>query len=267
MKNFNRWYLYALIALLFSGCTKDDEPDYADLIQGQWVNTLINGQTVLTDATFVMEFKSDHTELYASGFQWDENNKSWEENSSYTYSIKENLITIDGTDVLDDSYHMVFKILSLSQEVFTYSIPEFTLNGEEIADTQTYSCVRVENENHTEFPGVWYGHCITEGSADSLYHYWHYFADGTYDYYYQDGNSNWIKKTDNNGHYYLYGQLMASNYSHDLLLGGTGRAYECWNFTLDGNTMVWTGWRENGVTITYEMEKVASPPETLKCVI
>ncbi|MDD3961974.1 MAG: hypothetical protein PHT77_08930 [Bacteroidales bacterium] len=25
--------------------------------------------------------------------------------------------------------------------------------------------------------------------------------------------------------------------------------------------------QENGVTITYEMEKVASPPETLKCVI
>jgi hypothetical protein len=263
MKIFNTLFILTLITILFSGCAKDDDPNYAELLKGTWANTMVNEQAVLTDATFIMEFKSDNTELYASGFQFDENNKSWQENSSYTYSISESLISIDGTDVLGDSYHMVFKILSLNHEILTYSVQTFTLNGDEIADTNTYACERVTNDFSTEFTGVWYGRCTTEGTADSLYHYWEYFANGTYNYYYQDENSNWINKEDNEGHYFLYGQLMASNYSHDLLSGGTGLAFECWNYTLDGNNMVWTGLRENNVTITYEMEKVPSPPETL----
>lgn len=263
MKKINMLFILTLIPILFGGCAKDDDSNYAELLKGTWVNTMVNEQTVLTDATFIMEFKSDNTELYASGFQLDENNKSWQENSSYTYSINKNLISIDGTDVMGDSYHMVFKILSLNHEILTYSVKTFTVNGEVIADTDTYTCKKITNDFSTEFTGVWYGRCTTEGSADSLYHYWEYFADGTYDYYYQDENSNWINKEDNEGHYFLYGQLMASNYSHDILSGGTGLAFECWNYTLDGNNMVWTGLRENNVAITYEMEKVPSPPETL----
>jgi hypothetical protein len=253
----------ALPALLFGGCTNDEETNYAELIKGTWVNTLVNEQPVLTDAAYVMEFKSDNTELYATGYQLDKNNKSWRVSSNYTYNIKGNLVYIDGTDVLGDSYHMVLKILSLKQEILTSSVQTFILNGEAITNTNTYSCQKVSDDYSDEFTGIWYGRCTTEGSADSLYHYWEYFDDGTYNYYYQDENSNWIKKEDNEGHYFLYGNLMASNYSHDLLSGGSGLAYECWNFTIDENKMVWTGLRENNITITYEMEKVQSPPETL----
>lgn len=254
----------ALPALLFIGCTKDEEPNYAELLKGTWVNTLVNEQPVLTDATFVMELKSNNTELYACGFELDEYNKIWKENSKYTYSFSGNLISIDGTDEQGNSYNMAFEILTLNEEILAYSVQTLSMNGREIADSNTYSCKKVTNDFSTEFTGIWHGHCTTEGSADSLYHYWEYFDDGTYNYYYQDENSNWIKKEDNKGHYFLYGNLMASNYSHDLLSGGNGLAFECWNFTIDGNKMVWTGLRENNITITYEMEKVQSPPETLE---
>ncbi|NLO69889.1 MAG: hypothetical protein GX102_02840 [Porphyromonadaceae bacterium] len=263
MRKLRILFSFALPALLFGGCTKDEEPNYAELLKGTWVNTLVNEQPVLTDATYVMEFKSDNTELYATGYQLDENNKSWRVSSNYTYNINGNLVYIDGTDVLGDSYRMVLKILSLKQEILTSSVQTFILNGEAITNTNTYSSQKVSDDYSDEFTGIWYGRCTTEGSPDSLYHYWEYFDDGTYNYYYQYENSNWIKKEDNEGHYFLYGNLMASNYSHDLLSGGTGLAYECWNFTIDGNKMIWTGLRENNITITYEMEKVQSPPETL----
>ena len=264
MKKINLLISLALITILFGGCAKEDDPNYAELLKGTWVNTMVNDQAVLTDAKFSMEFKLDNTELYANGIQQDDNNKSWHENSNYTYSINGSIITIDGNDVLGNSYHMVFNILLLNQEELNYSVQTFELNGELITDAKTYTCEKVTQDFSAEFIGVWYGRCTSEGTTDSLYHYWEYFADGSYNYYYQDENSNWIKKSDNEGRYFLYGNLMASNYSNDLISGDTGLAYECWNFSLDGNNMVWTGLRENNVTITYEMEKVSSPPETLQ---
>jgi hypothetical protein len=57
---------------------------------------------------------------------------------------------------------------------------------------------------------------------------------------------------------------MASNYTNDLLSGGTGKAYECWNFVIEGDTMSWTGLRANDATTSYRMEKVAAPPVVLK---
>ena len=264
MKNIYTLISLAMLSLLFVGCEKDNDPNYEELLQGTWVNTMVNEQAVLTDETFTMEFKSDNTELYSSGFQLDDNNKSWLENSNYTYSISGSLITIDGTDMLGNTYHMVFNILSLNEDVLTYSIQTFMLNGELIANTNTYSCKKVNEVFSTEFTGIWYGRCTTVGSADSLFYYWECLDGGEYYYYYQDENGNWIKKLETGSHYFLYGQLMAGNYSYDILGGGTGLTFECWNFTIAGNYMVWTGLRENNITITYEMERVSSLPETLR---
>ncbi len=261
-----RTLLFSLFisAVLFGGCTKDDEPNYAELLIGTWVNTSVNGQAVLTNETFVMELKPNHKELYAIGFQLDENNKRWEENINYTYSIVGDALIINGTDVQDNTIQIEFYIQSLTNETMTLTVPKFSINGTMSPNNNTYTFKKVTNDYSTAFTGIWYGHCTTEGNADSLYHYWEYADDGSFSYYYQDGNNNWIKKTDNGGRYFLYGNLMASNYSNDLLSGGGGQVFECWNFTIDEHKMVWTGLRENNITITYEMDRVQSPPQTIQ---
>lgn len=265
MKMMKWTLLFSLVlsALLFGGCTKEDDPNYAELLKGTWVNTRVNDNPVLTDGTFVMEFKSDKTELYAAGFQLNENNKSWEENATYTYDIDGDRLSINGTDVLGNVTQIEFKIQAIHHETLTFTVSKFSVNGDELPNNNTFSCQKVTNDYSHEFAGVWYGRCTTEGATDSLFHYWEYFDDGTYNYYYQDQTKNWVKKSDNEGRYFLYGNLMASNYSHDLLSGGTGLAFECRNFTLDENKMVWTGLRANNGIITYEMEKVSSAPEIL----
>jgi len=159
-------------------------------------------------------------------------------------------------------FQMEFKIQSLNQETLTYTVPSFSINGVSFPDEKTYTCQKVTHDYHGEFTGVWFGHCTTTGNADSLYHYWEYFDDGRFNYYFQDKNGNWIKKSDNEGRYFLYGNLLATNFSHDLISSGTGLAFECWNFTLNKNKMIWTGLRENTITITYEMDRVLSPPKT-----
>jgi hypothetical protein len=252
-----------LTAILFNGCkSKDDNPDYSALALGTWVNTQINSTPVLTDDAFIMELLPDHTELYAIGFQLDETSKIWKENSNYTYTIVNDLIVIDGVDIFDIEYHMEFKIITLNQETLMFSIPAFSIDGVEIPNPNIFTCNRVADDFSTEFTGVWYGKCTSDNTADTAFHYWEYFADGTYNYYYQDEDEKWIKKSDNEGRYFLYGDLFVSNYSNDLISGGTGLAYECWNFNITGNTMIWNGLRENNITVTYQMDKVASPPET-----
>ena len=102
----------SLVLSLLTSCENDNEPDAAKLLIGKWENTEINNLPVLTDSKFVMELRSDNHELYANGFQLDENNKSWEENNSYTYSVQNDILTIDGKNVLDNMFHMEFKILT-----------------------------------------------------------------------------------------------------------------------------------------------------------
>lgn len=252
--------LLGISLALITSCEWHHNPDNAKLLNGMWINTKVDDQDILTDDAFIMDFKSDNTEMYAIGLQENENNKSWRENTSYTYSIVGDTISIDGS-AMENVFHMKFEILSIDKATIHYSVPAFALNGDIIPDEKTYICKKITHDLSDEFTGIWYGRCTNEGNTDSLYHYWEYLSDSSYYYYYQDESGNWIKKIDNEGRYYLYGQFLATNYSHDLISGGTGKAFECWNFTIDGDSMTWTGLRENNATITYQMEKVSSAPD------
>ncbi|MEI7437250.1 MAG: hypothetical protein WCL16_10660, partial [bacterium] len=169
---------------------------------------------------------------------------------------------LNGTDVYKKTYHAEFKILTLDDATMAFNILEVASDGTVHPGSTTYTLSRVAADYSESFKGVWYGKCTSAGSADTEYHYWEYLADGSYIYYYLDANKFWTKKSDNRGRYFLYGNLLASNYANDLISGGSGQAFECWNFSIAGNTMRWTGLRENNKTVTYEMQKVASAPAT-----
>lgn len=248
----------SLLLVMLSACKTSNSIDYANLLKGTWINTMVDEKNVLTDDTFVMEFKADKTEMYAIGFQIDENNKSWIENSSYTYSVKGNEISITGTDAFENSMQMEFKIISLDNDKLIFSVSNFLVNGEEIPDNKIYTCNKVTKDYKDEFVGIWYGHNTID---ENSYFYWEYFDDGSFDFYYQDDNENWVKKDSNDGQYFLYGSFMVSNYSNDLLTGKQGRTFECWNFTIDEDKMQWTGLRENNIMVTFDMKKVLAAPE------
>jgi hypothetical protein len=251
--------LNLLFALMLWGC-EEEETDYSGMITGTWVNTQVNYTPILTDSSYVCEFRSNMVELYAIGLQQDENNKSWIENDQYTYRVEGKNIIIEGSDMNHHETHMVFEIISLTDKLMTFSVPEFYMDGVADPDTKIYTCTKVTEDYSHQFTGIWYGRCTTPGTTDTGTHYWEYFDDGSFNYYYQNDLGQWIRKSDNDGGYFLYGNLMVSNYTNDLISGGTGKSFECWNFEINGNRMTWTGLRQNGQTITYEMEKVASVP-------
>ncbi len=252
-----------ILFLLPLGCSEDEIPvgaEYTKLLIGKWVNVTANNNSILTDASFVMEFKINYVEMYATGFQLDENNKIWMENSNYTFSVNNDVISIDGKDILGKVYHLELKIISLNDSLLKYSDSKIIIDGVDYTNPVEYTCKRITKDYSSQFVGVWYGKCTSENNNDTTYHYWEYFADGSYNYYYQDENNKWIKKSDNEGKYFLYQNLFVSNYSNDLQSGIKGKAYEGWNFSISGNTMTWTGLRENNKTVTYEMTRADNPP-------
>jgi hypothetical protein len=249
-----------ILSFLLLSCKKDETIDYASLITGTWVNTQVDNKPVLTDASFVLKFNSSNGETYASGFVLNENNKSWIENANYRYSVSDNIITIDGSNNLGSIFHMEFAIQFADEQTLTYTVNKFIIDGETFPDPKIYTNKKVTADLLSQFIGTWYGKSATAGSADTSYHYWQYFADGRFDYYYRNESGIWINKPDNNGFYFLYGNLMASNYTNDLISGGTGTAYECWNISIQGSTMTWAGLRQNGQVTSYRMEKVTGPP-------
>ncbi len=254
--------LLLLLTLLLMSCEKE-EKSFETLLRGTWINTHIDNQPIETDQTFVLSFRPDGVELYAKGFILDENNRSWVENSNYTYTLKGNRLLIEGTDVEDHLFEMEFKIESLTQTTLTYTVTAFSIDGTDYPDTRQYTCHKAAANYSEAFAGIWYGRCTTPNEPDSQYHYWEYLPDGSFHYYYQNEYQEWVKKSDNEGGYFLYGNLFVSNYSNDLITGGTGKAFECWNFSIAGNQMTWTGLREDNRTVTYQMERVESAPETI----
>lgn len=249
-----------IISVLFTGCKKDKKTDYASLILGVWLNTLIDNNPVLTDNSYVIEFRSNQVESYAKGFVLDSNNKTWIENAKYNYTVDGDMIIIDGIDDPGNSFHMEFKILSIDQQILSYSVRKFIINNIEYPDQKIYNCKKMTADLTKQFIGTWYGKSTTPGSTDTSNHYWDYFANGHYDYYYRDGGGNWINKPDNEGFYFLYGDFLASNYTNDLIIGGKGKSFECWNISIAGDTMFWTGFRDNGLATSFRMEKAPGPP-------
>jgi hypothetical protein len=238
----------------------DAPPDYRQQVVGTWVNTHLNNQPLPTDSAFVMDLRASGVEMYAVGLQLDADNRAWRENDNYTYSVQGDVLAIDGKDTFGKTYHIKFRVDLSADTVMTMAVQAFAVDGTSYPNANTYTMHRVQATDADSLVGVWYGRCTSGNNSDAMPHYWAYAADGSYSYYYQDSAGVWLRKADNSGRYFLYGSLLATNWSNDLLTGGQGLAYECWRVEIAGRTMKWSGLRPGGKVVTYEMSRVDSPP-------
>lgn len=252
-----RFLIFGLTALFFvAGCKKDkEEPTYeptvSNLIVGKWVTTQKNGTPVLTDEKTVMHFSNDSKLIYSKGIITDANNKRWVENDQLTYSVSDKTITIDGTELSGSALHLELTVISISQTELVYKTQEGS----------SYTCQHISESFSTAILGIWKGHETTNGLNPEHDTYWEYLSNGNYNYYYYDEETaQYILKEDNNGQYFLYGNLLATNYTNDILLEEDGTLYECWNIAVEGNQMDWSGLRADGITRTFSMQRVENPP-------
>lgn len=252
--------IYTMV--MCAGCSKDKETNYNDLIQGIWVNTVTNGNATITDKVFVVEFNNGK-EYYSTGIQMDSNNATWINKMVNSYVVTGNQIEISGTTDMGLSLELTLDVSEIDHNTLLYSIKKYVIGGSTITDDNIYEFARVTEDLHADITGTWYGKSTDANNMDTDYHYWEYFDDGTFDYYYRTSpdSDQWIKKENNEGKYWLYGDFMATSYTNDLINGTMGHNYECWHIDIASNTMEWTGNREVGHIAAYTMIKVNGPPD------
>lgn len=260
-KSYFKLAIILQLTLVFIvSCNKADDPTTAELLKGVWINTHIDDAAVESDLMFVMEFV-ENTEYYSAGVVYDAQNREWIDRRAFNFSINADLISIDGTDALGNALVMEFEILSITKSELKYKVNSFSSNGVVIPDPKVYKMKKETIQLENLIVGTWYGKSTHAGSPDTDYHYWDYLADGTYDYYYRETpTSPWIKKIDNVSSYYLYDNLLVTNWSNDLISENMDLKYEVWEVELVNDTMKWTGLRAGGQITSNEMVKVAGPP-------
>jgi hypothetical protein len=257
MRNF--LYTGLFVFLLFYGCHKEGT-DYACLLTGTWINTRISGEDIPADSSFVCQYGTDGMQMYAQGYQLDENNKSWIESKNFTYVVEGKNIILDGIDGLDDDFHIEMEIKTLDEESFTYSVTRFLMNDTELPDPAVYTCQRATKDYTSALIGIWYGNGSTPGTAGLQPFYSEYKTDGSFAFYYQDDEGNWQVDADEESRYFLYGDFLVTNYTAAQVAEGNYKFYDCWNILIEEDTMIFTALREDNRIEIYEMERVESAP-------
>ncbi|MFA6894742.1 MAG: hypothetical protein WCQ46_03175 [Bacteroidales bacterium] len=250
-------FLCFFLLVMLTSCEKEIAQNQSQFI-GKWVNKTVDSREIFTNDAFVMDFRDDGVQMYASGYTINDNDKAWMEGSGYSYYVNGNIIYIAGQSVLGSVFEIQLNIMELNEEEMIYTVGKMIIDDTSFEDSSVYVVKKVTSEdNNNKIIGLWQGHCISSGSADTEDHRWEYFVDGTYNYYiYDDGE--WTTKQDNEGTYFVYGNLFASNWTNDYVSGTTGRNFECWDISINvsGTFMQWSGYRLDGTTVVYEMEKI-----------
>ncbi|MDL2221521.1 hypothetical protein LJC35_03085 [Parabacteroides sp. OttesenSCG-928-N08] len=227
---------------------------YKQTIVGTWIAVDVDGEEVETDKIFINVFNSNGTSQYAS---IDEvaNGKEWLVVDGEKYRL-DNDILFEETEYRGTKLTMKSSIRIEGDYMYVQEI-ETTADGVKYPANGHFTMKRVTNDLKNQLVGIWKGNEITEGVAPSKDKYWEFLPNGNYYYYYFDeATQKYVRKADNDGKFFLYGDFLASNYSNDLLSGAQGRTSECWKLYFNNDGMSWTGKRAGGKKAAFYMKKV-----------
>lgn len=259
------FFLLLSVCLMFPACSKDTSKYVTDII-GQWVLMDKNDEEILTDEAFALHFTSKKSQQYAIAYTFSETDKKWVESDGYAYQVNKDHIIISGDDSFGDHFEMDLHILKLNKDYMTYTVSNMTINGEKITDNAKYKLRKVTMSYKDAIVGLWEGKNVTPGvvpgSKDDEVHRWRYNNDGTYVYYTRNDAGEWIPKEDNEGRYFLYGDLFATNWTNDYSTETIGTFCECWiieilKYTDDKSIIMnWEGRRSNDRKTYFSMKKI-----------
>ena len=250
----------ALVVMLFAGCKKENKLEQQ--IIGKWMEAEINGQPALTNDKTVTTFLSDtKATLSTSRTNFSETQVQWSAHLELDVNISGNKMTLTGHP--DDNVTIVqeYSVTAIDDAQMSANFKHTRfLNGETISHKeQNNRYVKVTTDYSDAVLGKWQGHVTSAmGSAydDGEDHQWEYLADGTFRYYLQDEDGNWVTNPDQTlSQYFVDGVLLCTRWIID------GTEYrEWWEIASIANgVMNWTALRQNEdgtYTATFQMEKV-----------
>ncbi len=240
------------LALLFISCeNRELEQYYETAILGEWQAFERDDVLVNTDDVFVSSFSSDNSQKYCVGYQL-ANGKEWKESGEYTYKIKGDILIIEGFNAEGKSTYLKADIDEITDTYLEYEVEKLKIDGVEIIPERDADWRFEKVEPDMNIVGMWLG--LEEGANNAAK--WDFKADGTYDYYFMNALNEFELKEDNNGVYFIYGDLLVCNYTNDMNNGTTGRTYECFKLSMGHDGVLF--WRaiNDGVVRNFSLMSV-----------
>ena len=228
MKRLMQWVMAAALicsASVFSSCSKDDNPvDPADKLSekiiGKWISTEMDGRPLMTNSKAVFTFVSATKVYMSTSINKNPGSEFWGDQLEGDVVIDGNKITITNKTGEQMTTAIEFIVTAINKyeffakrkmTVMVYDKVVFSLD-----DTVRYAKVNVDYSE--AILGTWEGHVTnSEGSEfdDGETHRWEYKADGTYVYYSQNEEGEWVPSGDEISEYFVDGTLLCTRWGNN----------------------------------------------------
>ena len=264
MKKIMQWVMAtALIcgASVFSACSSDDDKsgnidNLAEKLQGKWMMAEIDGKPVPTDSKQVLTYGPGNKFYYSLSINAISDLNVWVDHCEGSYTITGSntclqTVTVAGTNIM---FKQQPTIIFINDDEM-----RLNANNETHIDGQPYRAtsypnerkIRVKHDYSTDVIGTWEGIRTSEQDvhSDGLPHRWEYKADGTFVYYRQNDNGEWVADVNTMSEYFVDGTLLCSRWKN---VGNDKENRESWEIaSIDDDVMNWTALRQNADGTTY----------------
>ncbi|MBP5246635.1 MAG: hypothetical protein J6Z31_02105 [Fibrobacter sp.] len=247
---------------IFSGCSTESKNEVVlenlqEKVLGKWISAEENGVFLTTNKKGVYTLKEDNKGSFSTAFS----DYAWHDGSDFIYKIDSNTIswTVSENDSLQISVKHTVKAIN-EKEMSTITLLNFLNAGRVISTIGPVPMrfARVTVDYTTDILGLWQGKVTSKSSEfdDGETHRWEYKNDGTYVYYVQNADGNWVASDNVVNDYFVDGQLLCTRWVED---GEENR--EWWEIeSIQNGVMKWKALRSNKdestFTASFEMTKI-----------
>lgn len=231
-----RAFVLASTFLLLVSC---QQIKYRDVI-GLWVLDEVNGQKVPTKELFVCDYQSPTSQILASGYLFADSDNRWGERDTYHYSVRYNAILLNGQDAVGEDVELKFMDNVFTDSTWSYTVHSSRIDGVNFVDGSRYTLKKLDSKGYDvqSILGNWVLQSINGNPTNPICCQMH--PEGTFSYYQFDTvTQRFSLKEDTQGNFFLYGNILAMNYSSNSIKT-PGCFFDCWEIEkLEGDTMSW----------------------------
>ena len=238
----------------------------AEKIVGKWMTTDFDGQPELTNNKAVFTFLSATQAIVStSRADYSAEYEKWAPRLETKVAIDGNKVTLTGrpNEHLTVVYGMNLSSIAAAEMKGIFKVAGFR-DGKAVSDDTPHAMCweRITADYQQAILGIWEGHVTSDQGSefdDGEDHRWEYKADGTYVYYRQDKNGEWVDDVNQMAEYFCDGTLLCTRWKN--VGKGAAENREWWEIeSIKDGVMKWTALRqrEDGTTYTatFQMSKV-----------
>lgn len=215
---------------------------------GQWVLEAKDGVPVHTEEIRVISIYGGRIMNMANTYVGPDGREIWRDNSEMYYSVLANRFRGKGTDALRRFWKFELITRELTYETWSFQIANLIVDNTYLDDQSNYRYRKVVDLGYKDsLQGVWM--CVESNGLPVNDRINEYYGNGLFSFYYLDPETGeWVLKRDNNGRYFVYGDLIVTSFQNSINETEKGETFSAFEVSFerqDGETIM--HWRSKRV--------------------